>query len=103
MKNIAFIIEKHGFDIDYQEDAVFVSQYTPAGEDWCLYFDNIEDIIEYAEDYDPEEDFAMWIEARKKDKSVPGAAELWKDQLWKQRILKDIAKEWTDTNGEKGQ
>ena len=60
-------------------------------------------IIEYAENYDPEEDFAMWIEARKRDKSVPGPAELWEDQLWKQKTLKDIAEEWADTNGEKEQ
>lgn len=103
MKNLAYIIEQHGFDIVYQEDTVWISRYTPAGEDWNLYFDKLEDIIEYSENYDPEEDFAMWIEARKRDNTVPGPTELWKDQLWKQETLKDIAKEWTDTNGEKGQ
>lgn len=103
MKNLIHICEKYGFNVTHEEDCVVLQQHTPEGEDWSLYFDKIEDIIEYAENYDPEEDFAMWIEARQRDKSVPEPSELWTDQLWKQKILKEIAKEWTDTNGEKEQ
>ena len=54
MKNLEYIIEQHGFDIVYQEDTIWIGQYTPAGEDWNLYFDKLEDIIEYAEEYDKE-------------------------------------------------
>ena len=96
MKNLIHICEKYGFNVTHEEDCVILQQHTPEGEDWNLYFDKIEDIIEYSENYDPEEDFAMWIEARQRDKSVPGPAELWEDQLWKQHILKEIVDCYND-------
>lgn len=62
-----------------------MQQETPAGEDWNLSFNKLQDIKDYAENYDPEEDFNIWIEA--KQNGVPGVAELWQDQLWKQNLL----------------
>lgn len=36
----------------------------------------------------------MWVEAKiQGDKSVPGYPELYKDQLWKEKILKDVVVE----------
>ena len=87
------VLEDNGFKINYDGEGWAISQYTPAGEDWELYFHNLEDVLEYAENYDPEEDFNMWIEARQRDKSVPTLAELWQDQLWKQETLNKVAEE----------
>ena len=92
-RKIKKVLEEKGFSVTNDGDNWFISRYTPAGEDWGLYFRELEDIIDYAEDYDPEDDFNMWIEARKRDKTVPEPAELWQDQLWKQEILNEIVEE----------
>ena len=90
-RKIEKVIEKEGFSISETPDGYEVSQYTPAGEDWNLYFDKLEDIVQYAENYDPEEDFAMWVEAKHSGvHGVPSPAELWQDQLWKQETLNRI-------------
>lgn len=92
-RKIKRVLEEKGFAVKNDGDTWFISRYTPAGEDWGLYFGELEEIIDYAEDYDPEDDFNMWIEARKRDKTVPAPAELWQDQLWKQEILNEIVEE----------
>lgn len=59
-----------------------------------LYEENGEDIFDYAEDFDSDSEFEMWVEAKiQGDKSVPGYPELYKDQLWKEKILKDVVVE----------
>lgn len=94
MKNIKRVLEKNGFNVQKESDAFFISQYTPAGEDWNMAVSKLEDIIEYAEVFDPEEEFAMWIEAKQNGtKGIPSPAELWEDQLWKQETLKKCASE----------
>lgn len=92
-RKIKNVLEDKGFAVTKDGDTWFISRYTPAGEDWVLYFDELEDIIDYTEDYDPEDDFNMWIEARQWDKTVPGPAELWQDQLWKQKTLNKVLEE----------
>lgn len=85
------IIEKFeelGFTVDESQPGYQVQQYTPAGEDWNLSFTDLQDIKDYAENYDPEEDFNMWIEARQHGVSgVPDPETLWVDQTWKNDVL----------------
>lgn len=84
-------LEKLGFNVEKDNQGYNLQQYTPAGEDWNLSFNNLQDIKDYAEYYDPEEDFNMWIEARQNGVAgVPEPGELWKDQLWKQNLLKKL-------------
>ena len=84
-------LEKMGFDVEKDDQGYNLQQYTPAGEDWNLYFNKLQDIKEYAENYDPEDNFNMWIEAKQNGiRGVPNPAELWEDQLWKQNLLKEL-------------
>ena len=89
------ILEDNGFNITYDSDGCSLQQYTPAGEDWWLYFDEPEEIVEYAENYCPEDDFEIWIEAKYHGDTtgIPSVPELWKDQLWKRDLLHKIADE----------
>ena len=89
------ILERNGFDVSKDGDACWeIRQYTPAGEDWGFYVDELSDIKEYSENFDPEEDFTMWAEARMYNRvqGVPDIPTLWKDQLWKQNQLKKVAR-----------
>lgn len=90
--NIKKVLEKNGFTVKYYANGKYwdISQYTPAGEDWHYEVENLEDMKQIAENYDPEDDFNMWIEARQRDKTVPPPAELWQDQLWKQETLNKV-------------
>ena len=95
-KNIKKILEKNGFNVNVIDGGFEISQYTDAGEDWCMTFNKLEDIVDYAENFDPEEEFTMWIKAKQNGFSgVPSVPELWKDQLWKQELLNKVADEIT--------
>lgn len=95
-KNITKILEKNGFDVNVYDNYYEINQYTPAGEDWFITLNDLNDIVEYAENFDPEEEFTMWMEARQRGtRGVPGPAELWQDQLWKQKLLNKIANKIT--------
>lgn len=92
MYKIRKILENNGFKISKDNSGYNLQQYTPEGEDWNIYLDKLKDIQKYAEDFDPEEEFKMWIEAKYNGiTGVPGIAELWQDQLWKQEKLNLIA------------
>lgn len=87
------ILERYGFDISKDECGYFIHQYTPAGEDWGFYVEKLKEVIDYAETFSPDEEFLMWLEAKKSGVSgVPSSDELWKDQLWKQEILEKVSK-----------
>lgn len=88
---IKSILEKYGFTINGEANGYNLQQYTPEGEDWNIYLFKLEDIREYAEDFDPEEEFTVWFEAKQNGvQGVPGIAALWQDQLWKENLLKQI-------------
>lgn len=88
------ILEDNGFKVEKVNGGYELSQYTPAGEDWILSFNNLEDIIDYAENYEPAEDFVMWYEARKNGaRGVPDNTTLWEDQQWKKELLNSIKQE----------
>ena len=95
-KNIKKILEKNNFNVNVIDGGFEISQYTPAGEDWFLTFNKLEDIVDYAENFDAEEEFTMWVKAKQNGvRGVPSVPELWKDQLWKQEILNKVADEIT--------
>lgn len=82
------LLEDNGFNITEINGGYELSQYTPAGEDWLITLNELEDIVDYAENFDPEENFKAWFGANRGEPDVP---ELWKDQLWKQELLNEIA------------
>ena len=90
------ILERNGFTVTQSEyyGDWDIRQYTPAGEDWGFAVNELKDIKEYSENFDPEEDFTMWAEARmyNRVRGVPDIPTLWKDQLWKQKQLKKVAR-----------
>lgn len=91
-KNIKKILEKNGFDVTKSDGRFFIHQYTPTGEDWGFYIDNLSDIDDYAYNFDPEDEFEMWVEAKHNGaRGVPSVSELWQDQLWKQELLNKVA------------
>ena len=95
-KNIKKILEKNGFDVTKSDEQYFIHQYTPEGEDWGFYIDNLVDIIDYAENFDVEDEFEMWVDAKRNGISgVPSISDLWQDQLWKQELLNKVADEIT--------
>lgn len=84
------IFEYYDFNVYDTGDGFELSQYTPEGEDWYIYLNNLEDIVEYAEDFDAGEEFKVWFGA---NRGEPDVAELWEDQLWKQKLLNKVAEE----------
>ena len=95
--SIRKILEKHGFNVEGSRGNWNIQQYTPEGEDWFLMFTHLKDVKEYAENYDPADDFDMWWKARKSVAGVPQSpSDLWKDQLWKQEKLRAVADEIKD-------
>ena len=92
-QQIAKILEKHGFNVKKNGMGYDISQYTPAGEDWNICLFNLTEIKRYCEEFDPEEEFTMWVQAKGKVDGVPSIPELWKDQEWKQSVLNKVLEE----------
>lgn len=93
-KKIIKVLKKNGFNVGFGVNCIEIQQYTPAGEDWWLSFLSVEDIKSYCENYNPEEDFNMWVEAKQQGTTgIPSIPELWEDQLWKQKLLNKILEE----------
>lgn len=93
MKKLIKAIMDSPFDYDLVGDEIDLHCHTPAGEDQHVYVVNSEDFKRYAKNYRPEDDFEMWSEGKRCGVSgIPDIPTLWKDQLWKQTILKALAK-----------
>lgn len=94
MKKLIKAIDDLPFDYDLVDDEIDLHCYTPAGEDWHVYVRNSEELKEYAKNFEPEEEFKVWFEARQRRtcNGIPDVPELWKDQLWKRKTLKALAK-----------
>lgn len=87
-------LEDNGFKVRKYKGYYEVQQHTPAGEDWLYEVHSLKDMIEIMEEYDPEEDFGVWMEARYHgNRDIPSPSELWKDQLWKQELFKKVLQE----------
>lgn len=84
-------LEKNGFMVQKFDDYWHISQFTPAGEDWAYEVETLGEMVKIAEGFDPEEEFEMWIEAKRGGVAgVPKIPELWQDQLWKQETLNKV-------------
>lgn len=86
------ILEKREWSVSgYTDDGrVELEWWSPAGEDFlvCVNVENFPDeILDYSDDFDPDEHIEMWVEARANGRQdVPGVRRLAKD-------AEDIAKE----------
>lgn len=64
------IIEKHEWSIDYEDDGtIYLSKYSPAGQDFGFYIEKVESIEEFADkiydqynEYDVSEAAYMWLD-----------------------------------------
>lgn len=93
-KSIHKVLEKHGFILTKEDNGWDISQYTPAGEDWHFFLGKLTELKDYVEGFDPEDEFAMWMEARHNGVAgVPKPYELWKDSLWKENVLNEVLEE----------
>ena len=84
-------LQEHGFTVKKEGDGYFISRYTPAGEDWGFYLCKLTELESYIDCFDPEEEFnILWRAKQGGFQGVPEPAELWQDQLWKQRTLNRV-------------
>ena len=91
-KTIIKILEDNGFRVNKENNQYLISQYTPAGEDWGFYLEDLHDLPKYAENFDVDENFEMWVEAKQNGvEGVPSYSVLLKDQQWKQQTLRKVA------------
>lgn len=88
MKELIKRLKKCGFAVEKQDDGYFVSQYTPAGEDWGFFIRNVEDFDDYVNDFDPEEEFRVLFNSGLS--GLPKATVLIDDQYWKQETLEEV-------------
>lgn len=90
------ILEKREWSVSgYTDDGrVELEWWSPAGEDFlvCVNVENFPDeILDYSDDFDPDEHIEMWVEARANGRQdVPGARRLAKDAEDIQKELDDL-------------
>ena len=96
------ILEKREWSVSgYTDDGrVELEWWSPAGEDFlvCVNVENFPDeILDYSDDFDPDEHIEMWVEARANGRQdVPGARRLAKDAEDIQKELDELAFELQD-------
>lgn len=95
-------IEDYGWNITAYNDSYWdISQFSPAGEDFFFTINHnnsvkkaIEEISQYANDFDVDEHIEMWVEARQIDNNhlnVPSIRRLAEDAESIQEMLDDFA------------
>lgn len=90
-KKIEDILTDEGFIVEEMHDKhIWVSQTTPAGEDWGFYLDSYEDFVEYANNFDKEEEFRFLFSSNLE--GLPDARTLLDDQDWKEEKLENTAR-----------
>lgn len=82
------ILEDNCFSVMKYDNYWIISNDTPHGQDWQLEFYDLKDIVDYAENFDPEEEFKLWYGANRGEPCVP---HLWHDCEFKQRLLDKVA------------
>jgi hypothetical protein len=86
-------IEGCDWNITKEENGYLLSQYSPAGEDFSFHIEKIDDIKQYADDFDAGEHVEMWIEARRDGVGgVPSTRELIEDATDIKNMLLDLAR-----------
>lgn len=107
LKVVEQLLEKLGFNLDVSFEEVCsytatISQYTPAGEDWSftIWFNGsqenlVDKVHEYLEDYDPKEEFAMWVDAKYHNSvaGIPDIETLYEDCKWKEQAMSELDRE----------
>lgn len=84
------ILIEEGFNIEKDcNKNVWINQTTPAGEDWSFCLDSYEDFVEYANNFDKEEEFRLLFNSN--CEGLPDARTLLDDQDWKEEKLKNTA------------
>lgn len=87
--------EALGWSVEDDGDTVSFYQYSPAGEDFSFTIGKgniIEEVKEYAADFDIDEYIEMWIEAKRNGASgVPSARELVHDAEDIDSMLQELA------------
>lgn len=77
------------------DGTIELEKYSPAGEDFWFSVtaeDFVDDVKEYAADFDPDEHIAMWIEAKRNGaRGVPSARELVYDAEDIDKMLQELA------------
>ena len=96
IENLLAYIESLDWAVYHDGDGwVELSQSSPAGEDFSFTVSEnnlIEDVKDYAEDFDPEEHAAMWYDAGQRGvRGVPSLHELVEDADAIQEMLEDLA------------
>lgn len=91
------IIEGCSFRVVEEDDDVYISQYTPYGEDWnevIVYDGTDEDFIkglkERLEGFDVDEEVEVWVDLRGKNGVPSKISELLKDAEWKKEQLENL-------------
>lgn len=91
--HIKQVCEKYGWNVGVQGDDLYISQYTPAGEDFGFYVDlknSVQDIRNYAENFDVDEHVKMWI--LEIDSGAPGIRALLEDAEWIDNKLQELSR-----------
>lgn len=88
MKELIKRLKNCGFNVEKEDGLYFISQYTPAGEDWGFYVKDEEDFYNYVENFDPEEEFEMLYKSG--ISGLPKVSVLIEDQYWKSEILNEV-------------
>lgn len=88
--------EELDWSVNCYDEYVEISQQSPAGEDFSFTVDEkdfVENVKQYAADFDPDEHVAMWIEAKQhgRDKTIPNARELVHDAESIDEMLQNLA------------
>lgn len=84
------ILIDEGFNIEKDcNENVWINQTTPAGEDWSFCLDSYEDFVEYANNFDKEEEFRLLFNSN--CEGLPDVRTLLDDQDWKEEKLKKTA------------
>lgn len=78
------VCESEGWTVEEDFNGYFISQYSPAGEDFGFYVsleNAFDDAFEYFHSFDPDEHCEMWIESRGKN-GVPRSISVLIDDAW---------------------
>lgn len=81
-------IENLGWSIKKTEDGYCLENFSPAGGDMVIEEKTKEDIIQYCDNYDPQEEFDVWYGAKRGEPTSPG--ELWNDCIEKGKMYDEL-------------
>ena len=95
-KRFENVCECNGWRWHKSDDCITISQYSPAGEDYCITVMNSEDFVQEirdrADNFDLDEHVLLWLEAKRNGVAgVPDVEALTRDARDLQRIIAKLA------------